>query len=391
MKATLDLIKKYTPRYYSSLEKYTKLHATGESTTEQAFKSLLDHIADDLNLTLIKVSESVSRKGRIIPDGIIVNEFNRRIGYWEAKDTDDDLRNEILKKVEKGYPLVNSIFEDTKTAYLYQDNLMVLKINLKDEAQIQQLLFQFFNYNEPILEQFRRAIEEFKNNIPQIAEGLLGIIQKAKKESKEFNQAVKTFLAVCSASFHSDVSESEIEDMLIQHLITERIFRKVFDNPQFVNNNVIAVQLEKLIEILTKNRFDRIKFFKSIDFFYQAIEEEAANIDDFSEKQGFLNTIYEIFFQSYSKKNADKNGIVYTPQAIVRFMVKFTDRLLQSEFGLSLSAEGVNIIDHDQPDRFARTEGASDVRRHPLHRGAGCGHGAFHAQLLPLPLQGGRA
>src|SRR6185312_3466545 len=78
---------------------------------------------------------------------------------------------------------------------------------------------------------------------------------------------------------------------------------------------------------------------------YQAIEEEAAQFDDFSEKQAFLNKIYEAFFQSYSKKNADKNGTVYTPQSIVKFMVKFTENILQTEFGKSLSANGVNIVD----------------------------------------------
>jgi hypothetical protein len=39
-----------------------------------------------LGLTLIKVSQSVTPKSRIIPDGTIVNEFNSRMGYWEAKD-----------------------------------------------------------------------------------------------------------------------------------------------------------------------------------------------------------------------------------------------------------------------------------------------------------------
>ena len=41
--------------------------------------------------------------------------FTRR-GFWEAKDTDDDLDAEISKKIAKGYPLVNTIFEDTQRA-----------------------------------------------------------------------------------------------------------------------------------------------------------------------------------------------------------------------------------------------------------------------------------
>jgi hypothetical protein len=39
-------------------------------------------------------------------------------GYREAKDTDDKLEGEIKKKIAKGYPLTNTIFEDTRQAVL---------------------------------------------------------------------------------------------------------------------------------------------------------------------------------------------------------------------------------------------------------------------------------
>jgi hypothetical protein len=39
-------------------------------------------------------------------------------GYWEAKDTDDKLDREIQKKIAKGYPVNNTIFEDTRQAVL---------------------------------------------------------------------------------------------------------------------------------------------------------------------------------------------------------------------------------------------------------------------------------
>ena len=48
-------------------------------------------------------------------------------GYWEAKDTDDDLDAEIAKKIDKGYPLSNIIFEDTRRAVLFQDGTEALR------------------------------------------------------------------------------------------------------------------------------------------------------------------------------------------------------------------------------------------------------------------------
>ena len=51
----------------------------------------------------------------IAPDGTFQDE-NLLLprGYWEAKDTDDELDAEIGKKIGKGYPLTNTIFEDTR-------------------------------------------------------------------------------------------------------------------------------------------------------------------------------------------------------------------------------------------------------------------------------------
>jgi predicted helicase len=133
--------------------------------------------------------------------------------------------------------------------------------------------------------------------------------------------------------------------MLIQHLLTERIFRSVFNNPDFVERNAIAHEIEKVIVALTSQSFSRHEFLKSLDRFYGAIETTAATIEDFSQKQSFLNTVYEKFFQGFSVKVADTHGIVYTPQPIVQFMVRSVQEILRQEFGRSLSDQGVHIID----------------------------------------------
>ena len=133
--------------------------------------------------------------------------------------------------------------------------------------------------------------------------------------------------------------------MLIQHLLTERIFRTVFDNPDFTRRNIIAREIENVIDVLTERTLNRSEFLRPLEPFYAAIEKTASTITDFSQKQGFLNTVYEQFFQGFSVKVADTHGIVYTPQPIVDFMVKSVEHILQTEFDRSLSDSGVNIID----------------------------------------------
>src|SRR5579863_5470662 len=133
--------------------------------------------------------------------------------------------------------------------------------------------------------------------------------------------------------------------MLVQHLLTERLFRTIFNNADFINRNVIAAEIEKVIRALTSRSFNRNDFEKSLDRFYVAIEGAAKTLDSWTEKQHFLDTVYERFFQGFSIKQADTHGIVYTPQEIVEFMVASVEEVLRSDFGASLSTPGVQVLD----------------------------------------------
>jgi len=108
---------------------------------------------------------------------------------------------------------------------------------------------------------------------------------------------------------------------------------------------VIAREIEKVIEALTSRSFSREEFLKQLDRFYIAIEEAAEAAEDFSEKQEFLNNVYEQFFQGFAVEKADTHGIVYTPQPIVDFMVKSVSGLLEEEFDVGFGDEDVNVLD----------------------------------------------
>src|SRR6266542_3246271 len=133
--------------------------------------------------------------------------------------------------------------------------------------------------------------------------------------------------------------------MLVQHLLTERLTRTIFNNPDFIHQNVIAAEIKRVITALVSQSFNREEFLKSLSRFYTAIEDAARGIEDFSEKQKFLNTVYERFFQGYSTKVADTHGIVYTPQAVVDFMSASVAHVLEREFGVALGDPMVNVLD----------------------------------------------
>ena len=295
-----------------ALATYQTQDVTHEQATRLAFSTLLDAVSKTVGWTLV-LEQTLSNRKR--PDGTLQDSFKIPRGYWEAKDTNDDLDAEIKAKIARGYPLTNTIFEDTRRAVLYQNSRPAFEADLRQRSQLVALLNQFFSYTGAQIEEFHAAVKEFQERIPELARGLITRIEEERAQNKRFVAAFDAFQQICRASIDPDIRVQEIEEMLVQHLLTERLFRTVFDDPDFTDRNVIAVEIEKVIRALTSRSFNRSAFLKSLDYFYIAIEAAAQTIDDFAQKQTFLNTVYERFFQGYSVKDqADTHGIVYTPQ-----------------------------------------------------------------------------
>src|SRR5450755_365265 len=334
--------KKAIDHYYQELAAYLEKKVTHETAVRSAFQNLLAAFAQSANWVLIP-EQTLSNGKR--PDGTLRDSFNLPRGYWEAKDTKDDLTTEIRKKITIGYPTMNTIFEDTRRAVLYQNSKPVLEADLTRPKELTSVLDSFFHYAAPDIATFEHAVEDFKESIPDLAQGLLERIKEEHTKNKVFVTAFRSFLDLCRTSLDPNMSRETVDEMLVQHLLTERLFRTIFNNPDFTRRNVIAAEIEKVIQVLTSRAFDRNEFARKLDRFYIAIENAAKNLDDWSEKQHFLNTVYERFFQGFSTKQADTHGIVYTPQEIVDFMCASVDVILKREFGSSLSTPGVQILD----------------------------------------------
>jgi len=334
-------------RYYEELTGYATHEVAHEGATSTAFQALLAATCKKADWHLVPQLSTKIKGKSVRPDGTLRDDFNLHRGYWEAKDSSDKIDAEISKKIALGYPLANTIFEDTATAVLYQNGKQVEpRFEITDPQQLCDLLNLFYSHTEPDIEGFEQAVEEFKERVPELALALKAKIEEAHKKNKQFQEAFKTFFDLCRQSLNPNLAVAAVDEMLIQHLLTIRLFDTIFDNPDFVRRNVIAAEVEKVIEALASKSFSRAQFLKSLDRFYVAIESAAKVLgDDFTEKQHFLNTVYERFFQGYSVKVADTHGIVYTPQEIVDFMCASVEEVLKTEFGKTLGSKDVNILD----------------------------------------------
>ncbi len=344
LKPTYKVVKSY----YAGLGDLMQLSFFHEGAVSHTFAALLRYCAKQFDWTLIEqfdMRPKGSRQRAIRVDGALLDPFKLVHGVWEAKDSDDDLEREVVKKFKAGYPQDNIIFQAPERAILWQDGHEVWDADISRPPALVDVLKQFFAYQPPAYEQWERAVDEFKLRVPDLAASLLDLIERERRTNLRFVRAFEDFAALCQQTINPNISPQAVEEMLIQHLLTERIFRKVFANLDFADRNIIAREIEQVIVALTSQHFSRRDFLKPLDRFYGAIETTAATIDDFAQKQSFLNTVYEKFFQGYSVKVADTHGIVYTPQPIVDFMVRSVEDILHTEFGRSLSDEGVHLLD----------------------------------------------
>jgi predicted helicase len=345
----LDIKPTHKPikEYFEELASFVQHGQTNEMTVRNAFQDVLQTYTKKLGWQFVE-EYTIKRSGRrnASVDGALLDQFSLPRGFWEAKDTNDDLAIEVQKKFADGYPQTNILFWQPGRAILYQNGRKILDEDISSAPKFVEVFKAFFEYDQPHIKEWEHAVEEFKNTIPTLAESVLKILNEQRKTNRAFQQAFDGFMGLVQQSINPSLSVEAVEEMLIQHLLTRRIFTSIFNATDFLSKNAVAHELEQVIQTLVQGYGVSVEdFLKPLDRFYKALELAAGATDDYSQKQTFLNHVYEKFFQGFAVKVADTHGIVYTPQPIVDFMVKSVEAALQRDFNKSLAHEGVHILD----------------------------------------------
>jgi len=330
-------------QYYNKLDQYKQYGGSdNEISVRRAFANLLEAYCLPKNLLL--VDELLLKSSQKRPDGTVKDALRLDWGHWESKAVHVSLNEEIRKKFELGYPKFNIIFENSAEIVLIQQEQETLRGDMRNAEFLHRVLTAFISYERPEIQEFRTAIEKFKQDIPHIIEALRALIAAQAKTNLKFQQARAEFWELCKESINPDITDFDIGEMLIQHILTAEIFDTVFSDSHFHRENNVAQELERVVNSFF-TRTLRKETLAKIDNYYKTIKAEAARIDNHHEKQRFLKVIYENFYKAYNPKGADRLGIVYTPAEIVKFMIESTDYLLEKHFNTSLAEKGVEILD----------------------------------------------
>ena len=211
-------------------------------------------------------------------------------------------------------------------------------------GDLHRLIRRFLDYELPEIGEFRQARQQFKADLPAVLGNLREVVAEAEAENANYQSTASGFLELCQRTIGPSVSEADVREMVLQHILTQDIFLRVFREDQFHRENNVARQLDALEQTfftgdVRRQAIDRLRAY------YGAIGRAADEIADYAEKQQFLKAIYEDFYQAYNPAAADRLGVVYTPNEVVDFIIRGADHLLQKHFGRSLADDNVQILD----------------------------------------------
>jgi hypothetical protein len=235
-------------QYLNQLSDLRRVSGTSrETVVREAFKDLLKGFgrAHDLIFVPEYEIETPARQRRYV-DGALLHELRVPFGYWEAKDEKDDLDEEIAHKFRRGYPQSNIIFEDTRQAVLFQHRQEVIRSPVDDADRLHQLLNLFFTHERREIAEFRKAVAQFKADLPAVLGALRDMIEAQHAANPAFSAAAARFLRQGQETINPALTEADVREMLIQHILTEEIFARVFGEDEFHRHNNVAKQLYAL-------------------------------------------------------------------------------------------------------------------------------------------------
>ena len=190
----------------------------------------------------------------------------------------------------------------------------------------------------------RQYWENWAKDVANIFTRLTFRIQKLLENQDQQNLQNKfnAFHQVLKKSIHESVTREGAIDMLTQHIITGPVFDALFDQ-YFSAGNPVASALNQLQKDFERTGLQSET--RDLEGFYESVRARIKGITEIEGRQKLLMELYEKFFATALKKEADRLGIVYTPVEIVDFILHSTDYILRNEFGSSLGDENVHILD----------------------------------------------
>lgn len=190
----------------------------------------------------------------------------------------------------------------------------------------------------------RRYWESWATDVKEIADRhVIRIRTILDGPDPRARQEFAVFLEGLRGNLNDGISESDAIDMLSQHLITKPVFEALFDGYSFAAHNPVSQVMDSMVAVLEQYNLD--SEVQNLEEFYRSVRLRAEGVTNAEGKQRIITELYEKFFKLAFPRAAESLGIVYTPVEVVDFIIRAVDDVLAKDFGSSLSAPGVHVLD----------------------------------------------
>lgn len=338
--------------YLDNINKRFKSGISREHTYRGDLQTLLESIATD-----VLVTNEPARISCGAPDYIITKN-DIPVGYIEAKDIGKDLGSKEFKEQFDRYKksLNNLIITDYLDFWLYIDGEFATSIKIA-EIKNNNIIPLPENY-----EPFLTLIKDFCTRTNQT-------IKSASKLSKMMAGKAKMLAQVIEKALSSDEENQEdstLKDQMnafkqiLIHDITPKEFSDIYAQTiaygmfagRLHDKNLETFSRKEAAELIPKSNPFLRKLFQYIagydldsrivwivdslaDIFRATnVDELLKNFGKATQQHDPIIHFYETFLSEYDPKLRKARGVWYTPEPVVKFIVRAVDDILKTEFGL---------------------------------------------------------
>lgn len=392
--------------YLQHINSRYKTGISREHTYRGDLQQLIEHLVPD-----VLVTNEPARIACGAPDYILTKK-NIPVGYIEAKDIGKDLHSKDYKEQFGRYQksLNNLIFTDYLDYHLYKDGEFITSISIAEivNGEIKPLPNNY--------EQFTSILKDFASHIGQTikspsklsvmmadkAKLLAQVIEKAltsDEENKEDSMLKGQMNAFKEILIH-DIKPKEFADIYAQTIAYGMFAGRLHDKELDTFSRQEAAEKIPKSNPFLRNLFQYIAGY-DLDHRIVWIVDELADVFRASDVAAILKNFgkstqqhdpiihfYETFLAEYDPKLRKERGVWYTPEPVVKFIVRAVDDILKSEFGLtqgladtSKTKVKVNVQTHDKRSKTGLKEIEQEVHKVQVLDPA-AGTGTFLAETI---------
>jgi hypothetical protein len=339
------------------LEQLSKRYAAGMAR-EHAYRSDLESLLRALAPGVEVTNEPANVTDCGNPD-FVLTRGKIPIGYIEAKDIGKDLNSKSYQEQFDRYrrALDNLIITDYLWFRFYQNGDLVHEIRVGEIeggkikplpahfGQFENLIADYISFQGQTIKNAQKLAEMMAAKA-RLLQNILENAAASDDESSEVSTELKAQLAAFREILIHDLTPRAFADLYAQTLAYGMFAARLYDTTLDTFSRQEAAELIPKSNPFLRKLFGHIAG-PDIDSRIRPVVDNLADVfratdvaallSDFGQKTGQTDPVihfYESFLAAYDPSLRKSRGVWYTPEPVVRFMVRNVDELLKTEFDL---------------------------------------------------------